>query len=88
VTHTQLDRSNILLELYCSSSYNIAFLRSVAQEGQLVNEMRFISILPPSGSLRSVRWFETDVSGLPIRPVLKGQAGRLDSAEVKERVEL
>ena len=31
-------------------------------------------ILPSSGLLRDVRWFETDVSGLPIGPNFKGQA--------------
>jgi hypothetical protein len=31
-------------------------------------------ILPSSGLLRSVRWFNTDVSELPIGPILKGQA--------------
>jgi hypothetical protein len=30
-------------------------------------------ILPSSGLLRGVMWFETDVSGLPICPILKGQ---------------
>jgi hypothetical protein len=29
-------------------------------------------IFPSSGLLRGVRWFETDVSGLPIRPIVKG----------------
>jgi hypothetical protein len=32
------------------------------------------SILPSSGLLRGVRWFETDVSGLPVGPIFKGQA--------------
>ena len=31
-------------------------------------------ILPPSGLLCGVRWFETDVSGLPVGAILKGQA--------------
>jgi hypothetical protein len=31
-------------------------------------------ILPSSGLIRGVRWFETDVSGLPVSSVLKGQA--------------
>jgi hypothetical protein len=30
-------------------------------------------ILPPSGLLRGVRWFETDVSGLPVGPIFNGQ---------------
>jgi hypothetical protein len=30
-----------------------------------------VSILPSSGLLRSVRCFDTDVSGLPIGPILK-----------------
>ena len=33
-------------------------------------------IIPPSGLLRGVEWFETDVSGLPIGPIFKGQAVR------------
>ena len=31
--------------------------------------------LPSSGLLHSVRWFDTDVLGLPISPILKGQMG-------------
>jgi hypothetical protein len=31
-------------------------------------------ILPSSGILRGVRWFATDVSGLIIGPIFKGQA--------------
>jgi hypothetical protein len=30
-----------------------------------------------SGLLRGVRWFETDVSALPIGPIFKGQAVKL-----------
>ena len=32
-----------------------------------------VLIIPSSGLLRSVRWFDTDVSGLPIGPIFKGQ---------------
>ena len=35
---------------------------------------RLTRSLPSSGLLRSVRWFDTDVSGLLIRPIFKGQA--------------
>ena len=31
-------------------------------------------ILPSSAFLRGIRWFQTNVSGLPIRPTFKGQA--------------
>jgi hypothetical protein len=31
-------------------------------------------ILPSSELLRGVRWFETDVSVLPVGPIFKGQA--------------
>ena len=31
-------------------------------------------ILPSSGLLRGVRWFETDVSGLPTSLTFKGQS--------------
>ena len=34
-------------------------------------------ILSSSGVLRSVRWLETDVSGLPIGPIFNGQADLL-----------
>ena len=34
---------------------------------------RLNRILPSAGLLRGVRWFKTDVSGLPIRPIFKGQ---------------
>jgi hypothetical protein len=30
--------------------------------------------MPFSGLLRGVKWFETDVLGLPISPIFKGQA--------------
>ena len=33
-------------------------------------------IIPSSVLLRGVRWFDTDVSGLPIGPIFKGQAGQ------------
>ena len=35
----------------------------------------YILILPSSGSLRGVRWIETDVLGLPIGSFFKGQDG-------------
>jgi hypothetical protein len=37
---------------------------------------RISLILPSSGLLRGVSWFKTDVSGLPISPIFKGQAAR------------
>ena len=38
------------------------------------NKLQRCWIIPSSGILRWVRWFETDVSGLPIGPIFKGQA--------------
>ena len=44
---------------------------------------RWTKILPAFGLLHGVRWFKTDVSGLPIGPIFKGQAcpffGHFDS---------
>jgi hypothetical protein len=42
-------------------------------------------ILPSSGLLRSVRWFETDVSGLPTEPTFKSQDVFLDILTLEDR---
>jgi hypothetical protein len=39
---------------------------------------RFNWIIRSSGLLRCVKWFETDVSGLPIDPIFKGQEDGTD----------
>ena len=36
---------------------------------------KLLKLIPPStGLLHGVRWFDTDVSGLPISPIFKGQS--------------
>jgi hypothetical protein len=50
-----------------------------------LNEAQVSSpILPSSGSLRGVRWLDTDVSGLPIGPNFKGQDVLLVVTKKKE----
>jgi hypothetical protein len=41
--------------------------------------------LPSSGLLRSVRWFDTDVSEIPIVPIIIGQAVFLDCLALDDK---
>jgi hypothetical protein len=63
------DRSNIGVNFYffeeCKYSEWFRLLRDLRLPP------RFKSLLPSSGLLRGVRWFDTDVSGLPVGPVFK-----------------
>ena len=77
VGHTDLEGFHCCVRENAIRRYEFSLLHTKARQVKTIRHRRLPPrldrILPSSGMLRGVRWFETDVSGLPMGLIFKGQ---------------
>jgi hypothetical protein len=71
---------------YLSLCIFIPVLSSLSIGQAVKNQILEITRISSSALLRGVRWFKTDVSGLPIYPIFKGQAIQEEASLLKMRL--